>query len=113
MPVSYNWPMKKLILFALLFGCADYPPIDTRSFEMGMTKGEIYQAVKNRGKPIGAIQYEHGTIEVISVSRLNRWDSQVAEEYYLYFLNDRFEKWGMPGDWRKEADQFYEIRYRK
>ena len=104
--------MKKLILLAFLFGCAAYTPIDTRSFEIGMTKADIYEVTNNRGKPIGANQYEHGTVEVIAVSRLSTWDSQVSEEYYLYFLNDRLEKWGRPGDWRKEADQIYEIRYR-
>ena len=77
-----------------------------------MTKGEFYEVTNNRGKPIGANQYEYGTVEVIAVSRLSNWDSKVAEEYYLYFLNDRLEKWGRPGDWSKEADQIYEIRYR-
>lgn len=37
---------------------------------------------------------------------------QKEEEYWLYFLNGELEQWGRPGDWSKEADRVYEIRYR-
>lgn len=104
--------MKLILCLALVAGCAAYTPIDTKAFVIGMSKSEVYAAAGDRGKPIGGKQYEHGYVEVVAVSRLSAWDSKVAEEYWLYFLDDELQKWGRPGDWKREADLVYEIRYR-
>lgn len=33
------------------------------------------------------------------------------ETYWLYFHNDRLVQWGKAGDWKKEADAIYEVRW--
>jgi len=101
-----------LILAVTVAACASYSAIDTNEFRIGMSRVQASNAMGGRTKAIGANQYKHGVVEVVQVDRRSHWDSTVAERYYLYFLNDKLEKWGRPGDWRKEADQVYEIRYR-
>jgi len=31
--------------------------------------------------------------------------------YWLYFADGRLGRWGEAGDWRREADRIYEIRF--
>ena len=35
------------------------------------------------------------------------------ENYWLYFIEDELVQWGQAGDWSKEADRIYEIRFEK
>lgn len=100
------------VAIGLLIGCASYNAIDTGAFRIGMTKSEAQAVMDNRGRLIGAKEYEEGIVEVISVTRLDLGDSSVAEEYWLYFFDGRLEKWGRPGDWQRQADQIYEVRVR-
>jgi len=63
---------------------------------------------------VGSKAFDRG---VVTVWSYERWDAKFgfdakAEEYYLYFLSDRLEQWGRPGDWAREADRIYEIRVR-
>lgn len=63
---------------------------------------------------IGSKRFEKGVIEVWSYEK---WHASMGidrmeEEYWLYFLNGKLEQWGRPGDWAKEADKIYEIRYK-
>jgi hypothetical protein len=51
-------------------------------------------------------------VEIWEYRKHNWADGSLAEAYWLYFLNDRLEQWGRPGDWSKEADRIYEVRFR-
>jgi hypothetical protein len=31
--------------------------------------------------------------------------------YWFYFVDGRLAQWGEAGDWRREADRIYEIRF--
>jgi hypothetical protein len=33
------------------------------------------------------------------------------KNYWLYFVNGRLVQWGEAGDWRREADRIYEVRF--
>ena len=92
----------------------NYHKIPLHLLTLGDTKQQV---VKGLGEPvnvIGSKQFEHGTVEVCAYEK---WHARfgpdtIEEEYWLYFLNGKLEQWGRPGDWRKEADRIYEIRYR-
>jgi len=90
---------------------------DKVKFHM-LTIGDDKQQVINKiGEPvnvIGSKKFEKGIVEVWSYEK---WRAQMGfdtkeEEYWVYFLNGKLEQWGRPGDWSKEADIIYEIRYR-
>lgn len=36
----------------------------------------------------------------------------LLKTYWFHFYDGKLLKWGMPGDWKKEADSISEIRYR-
>jgi len=81
-----------------------------------MTKSE---AEKNVGKPDavrGAIQNKYGqTIEVweyMLVKSPNYLTPGPVVTYWLYFCDGKLVQWGEAGDWGKEADRIYEIRFR-
>lgn len=38
--------------------------------------------------------------------------SSNCDYYWIYFADDRLVQWGQAGDWGREADKIYEIRYR-
>jgi hypothetical protein len=31
--------------------------------------------------------------------------------FWLYFVEGRLERWGEAGDWAREADRIYEVRF--
>jgi len=33
------------------------------------------------------------------------------KDYWLYFVNGRLVQWGEAGDWRREVDRIYEVRF--
>tara|TARA_B100000315_G_C14047108_1_gene350171 strand:+ start:57 stop:473 length:417 start_codon:yes stop_codon:yes gene_type:complete len=35
-----------------------------------------------------------------------------TRHYWMYFYDDRLVQWGERGDWKKEADVIYEVRFR-
>jgi len=97
----------------VLIGCAT-----TQSFQnlsLGTTKGEVTKAI---GKPYvvrGAMQNKYGqTIEVWEY-RPARWTMDAVayytDRYWLYFVEDKLVQWGQAGDWSREADRIYEIRF--
>ncbi len=110
--------MKKVtcltLVILLIVGCNVYKKINFSAISVGMTKQEVISALKKKpDNIIGAKQYPGGVMEVVKYTR--RYDiieTLSDEEYWLYFWNDTLKQWGRPGDWQKEADKVYEIRYR-
>jgi hypothetical protein len=33
-------------------------------------------------------------------------------KYWMYFYDGKLVQWGEAGDWQREADQIYEMRFR-
>ncbi|WP_139367137.1 hypothetical protein [Sediminibacterium ginsengisoli] len=107
--------MKKgifLVTVVLFFmSCAPYKAIDLTRVSLGMSKEEVYTALKKKpDNVIGSTQYGNDVLEVMQYTRYDAGTMQIAERYYLYFLNGKLKQWGRPGDWRKEADRIYEYR---
>ncbi len=97
-----------------LSGCATTAPRLQR-LSLGMTKAQAVEAMGNPTAVRGALKNKYGqTIEVWEYTLLqgDGW-VQVQRElnYWLYFVDDHLVQWGQAGDWRKEADRIYEIRF--
>jgi len=77
---------------------------------LGMTKAEVLHTL---GKPTAA----RGSVRNKFDQTIEVWeyimDRGGAEDstYWLYFHDDKLDQWGAAGDWRKEADRIYEVRF--
>lgn len=110
----------RMILIGVLFlvflaGCTKYnfSSLEMRKLNIGMSKQDVETALEMPPyNVIGAKKFAKGIVEIWEYRKHNWADGSLAEAYWLYFLNDRLEQWGRPGDWSKEADRIYEVRFR-
>ncbi|MGH8610428.1 MAG: hypothetical protein ACREX9_24400 [Gammaproteobacteria bacterium] len=84
----------------ILSACAPYPfrGADFENVKLGMSKAEVAQ---NAGRPthvIGSRNIDGRTVEVLEYRRGGLWWGDLDESYWLFFNNDKLEKWGRPGD---------------
>lgn len=92
----------------------NYEKINLHLLNIGDEKQQVVSKIGNPLNVIGSKKFEKGTVEVWVYEKwyARMGYDQKEEEYWLYFLNGKLEQWGRPGDWSKEADRIYEIRYR-
>ena len=119
--------MKQLVISILLFGILagcwyDYPrsqyrPINMSMIAVGMSEDEVRMALGEPADVIGARYYKGD--HVVKVLQYMEAEfsytgdhDRLKKNYYLYFLDDKLVQWGRPGDWAREADSIYEIRFR-
>lgn len=102
--------MKRIGIFSLalllLLGCTT----SLMNLKLDMTKAEV---ISNIGKPTaarGSLKNKHG--EVIEIWEYTRWKGPETADYWLYFFDDKLVQWGEAGDWGREADRIYELRFR-
>lgn len=100
----------------LLAGCTGTrQPTILERIQLGQDK----QAVAgNIGRPDvvrGAVVNRHGQSIEVWEYKLARWAlfeiDQDIRRYWLYFVDNRLSRWGEAGDWGREADRIYEIRF--
>lgn len=99
-----------LILFA---GCLPRQTIRLDKLNIAMAKSEVVQELGQPYNVVASKGFPDGIIEIWEYRRYGfaPWDeNDVAETYWLYFLNGKLKQWGRPGDWSKEADRIYELR---
>jgi len=108
-----------LVVGGLLFtSCPSRPTrsIALYKLTLGMTKLEVLDELGDPFAVIGSKAFEEGTIEVWEYRQYGLFYSYTNPNQgleamsWLYFLNDRLEQWGRPGDWSREADRIYELR---
>ncbi len=92
----------------------NYEKINLHLLNIGDDKQQVVTKIGDPVNVIGSKKFENGIVEVWSYEK---WHAtmgidSIEEEYWLYFFNGELEQWGRPGDWAKEADRIYEIRYR-
>ncbi len=105
-------PLVLLLAAAMLFGCKAYQPINLSDIRVGMEKDAALRTLNRRSdNVIGSRKYGKDVVEVVQVSGYYP-SGGLAEQYWLYFLNDELVQWGRPGDWQREADHVYELRVR-
>ena len=119
--------MRILAVFLLvsLSGCSfmlqdfanygkNYEKVPLHMLTLGDNKDVVVGKLGNPVNVIGSKKFEKGVIEVWSYEK---WHASIGpdykeEEYWLYFLDGKLEQWGRPGDWQREADKIYDIRFR-
>ncbi len=113
-----------IIIGLLVQGCITTTKVLSR-ISLDMTKSEVIQKIKEPTSVRGSIKNKYGQIIEVWEYRLcshatlgSRYPSGVHaihyhyDLYWLYFVNNKLVQWGKAGDWRKEADEIYEIRFR-
>ena len=82
---------------------------------VGMSRDEVLErmgqpyvvqgSIKNRdGQAVEVWEYwlKHNILD----------DDQTANLYWVYVVDNRLAQWGRAGDWQREADRIYEMRFR-
>jgi len=109
-------PLALLLLEACVTGRSSSELIKLR---LDMTKGQVFAALGEPSAARGSIRNKYD--QVIEV-----WEYQLRKPeedndmymhntkypYWLYFCNGKLVQWGAAGDWRREADKIYEMRFR-
>jgi outer membrane protein assembly factor BamE (lipoprotein component of BamABCDE complex) len=81
--------------------------------ELGMTKVQVIETVGEPNLARGSIQNKYGQlIEVWEYYRFESNWSPDKKRMWVYFADGRLVQWGQAGDWAREADRIYEIRFR-
>ena len=110
--------MKRTTFFCLLltatidlFGCATTSQFIT--LELGMSKKQVLDTIGDPDVARGSVRNKYDQlIEVWEYNRLvSNW-SWDKKRMWVYFCNGHLVQWGEAGDWAREADRIYEIRYR-
>lgn len=87
-----------ICLIMLLTSCAAtldaIKSVNTSALKIGMTKAQVQEVLKK--KPYGTVSAKNypetnTTIEVVEYSQSD--GSQRIDRYWLYFINDKLEKW--------------------
>lgn len=110
--------MQKIISLILVFagfialiGCAT-----TGQFiklELGMTKSQVIATIGEPEIARGSIRNKYDQlIEVWEYYRFVSNFSPDKKRMWVYFCDGHLAQYGEAGDWSREADQIYEIRYR-
>ena len=95
---------------------SQYRPIDMSEIHIGMTEEKVRETLGPPADVIGSRDYEDGhVVRVLQYMEVEfSWDAPIdrlKKNYYLYFIDDSLSQWGRPGDWQKEADSVYEVRF--
>jgi hypothetical protein len=101
-------------LATALCGCTTTRVLQRLS--LNMAKAEVTRSI---GSPLavrGAIKNKFDeTIEVweyrLDVPFFQAQSLDENQTYWLYFVEDRLVRWGQAGDWAKEADRIYDVRF--
>ncbi len=80
------------------------------ALQLEMTKAEVKQALGDPVAARGSIRNKFGQVIEVWEYVLDR-GGQPDATYWLYFCDGKLAQWGEAGDWRKEADRIYEVRF--
>ena len=99
-----------------IFGAAQLSRLENLSLDM--TKVEVREAMGSPTAARGAIRTQYGEVVEVWEYRLYHHADSIPglsysyDDYWLYFVDGTLFQWGQAGDWRREADRIYEIRFR-
>lgn len=104
-----------LILLVLLFACATTGKL--ARLNIGMEKPGVIQTMGEPDAVRGSITNRHGQVievweyELQKKDSRNPWTGASPATYWLFFADGRLARWGEAGDWRRESDRIYEVRF--
>jgi len=98
----------------LVVGCATTGKL--MKLNLQMTKPEIISAIGNPTAARGSMTNKYGQVIEIWEYALYKTDDDAffgrPTFYWLYFYDGKLVQWGEAGDWQREADRIYEMRFR-
>ena len=110
--------LRITLLFLILF-CSCGPTQQVLSdISINMTKQEVKQQIGKPNTVRGSITNKYGQVVEVWEYRLYQYSGAVEglspyyDLYWLYFVDSKLVQWGQAGDWQREADKIYEIRFR-
>ena len=116
--------MSKLIRYLVIFivpfvllQCATSAKSLTK-ISLGMIKGEVISALGEPTAARGSITNKYDQVVEVWEYRLYQYEGAIEglspyyNLYWLYFVDNKLVQWGQAGDWEREADRIYEIRFR-
>ncbi|MBX8466380.1 hypothetical protein [Deinococcus sp. RIT780] len=103
---------------SLLFVSCAPTSINTRQVEIGMAKSEVVAVLGNPDLVRGAVKNKYD--QVIEVWEYHKYQyvgaikglSPNFDRFWFYFSDGKLSQFGQAGDWSKEPDRIYEIRFR-
>jgi hypothetical protein len=111
-----KYGFNKFLLCALMYtisfiGCTKTGKLT--DLKLYITKSEVRLAIGDPLDVRGTIKNKYNeAIEVWEYKLYKHEDADQLEFYWLYFCDDTLVQWGEAGDWEKEADRVYDIRFK-
>lgn len=114
-----NHSSKKSSLYILLciiffVSCATTGKLSKIRLEM--TKPEVQSSIGNPAVVRGSMRNKYNEVIEVWEYRLFKTDNDAFFDrptyYWLYFCEDELVQWGEAGDWEKEADRVYDMRFK-
>jgi hypothetical protein len=106
-------------LIAVLYfsGCGTTSKVLSR-VSLDMTKPDVTDKIGEPDAVRGSIRNKYGQVVEVWEYRLYQYSGAIEglspyyDLYWLYFVDGKLVQWGKAGDWQKEADRIYEMRFR-
>ena len=80
--------------------------------ELGMTKRQVQSIMDKPSEVRGEIVNKYEQVITVWQYDLYQEDNNWTTAHWLYFCNGRLVQFGRAGDWQREADRIYEMRFR-
>jgi len=99
-----------------VFGAPQLSRLENLSLDM--SKPQVREAMGPPTAARGAIRTRYGEVVEVWEYRLYHYADSIPglpwsyDDYWLYFVDGTLFQWGQAGDWRREADRIYEVRFR-
>lgn len=98
------------VALVCVFGAACATTGKLMNLQLQQSKQQVQTAM---GKPTaarGSMTNKYGQVIEVWEYALYKPSSGLTF-YWLYFYNGKLVQWGQAGDWQREADRIYEIRF--
>lgn len=82
--------LMAVLLTAIITACGSLRNVDLSKVSIGMSKAEVETALQK--KPVNIVAAKHFTNPDANVEVL-QYSNPGAESYYLYFVNNKLDKW--------------------
>lgn len=82
---------------------------------LDMTKAEVVNTMGEPDAARGSMRNKFGQVVDVWEYKLTTkplWGPWESSYYWLYFFDGKLVQWGKAGDWQREADRIYEMRFR-
>lgn len=97
---------KSLLLVATLMvsACAQQT---FENVELGMNKQEVIEVAGRPDSVIASHEIDDELVEIFEYRQGGWWWRDLDETYWFFFVNEKLQKWGRPGDYLRYVDSRY------